>query len=306
VKAGHRGHGTRSGRPLAGLVAAAALVLGSVAVVGLGRVGPAAGAESSPGTPDGPNLYLQNCASCHGAQGEGATSGPSLIGVGEASTDFYLRTGRMPLGAPGQRPQRQAPRFSEAEIQALVAHVASFGGDGPPIPSVNPGGDIRKGWDLYTANCAACHAATGAGNAVGGGFVAVGLGQATEREIAEAMLIGPGAMPRFQFNDEERDAIVGYVTWLRQSSSPGGAPIGGFGPVAEGFVAVSVGLTALVLVAVFVGRRSHEGEPGSPFPTGAALEAATDEEIGSSTAPAGRAVAAEPDTPRPPDPETRR
>lgn len=279
MKASHRDHGTRTRWPLAGLLAAVAV--GSIGVLAQGQVRPAVGADSSPGIPDGAAFYLQNCASCHGARGEGATTGPSLIGVGEASTDFYLRTGRMPLGAPNQRPQRQAPRFDEAEIAALVAYVASFGGDGPPIPSVGPNGDVRRGWDLYTANCAACHAATGAGNAVGGGNVAVGLGQATEREIAEAMLIGPGVMPRFQFGDEERDAIVGYVTWLRQTSSPGGAPIGGFGPVAEGFIAVVVGLTAMVLVAMFVGRRSHEGEPGSPLPTGAALEASTDEGLGS-------------------------
>jgi ubiquinol-cytochrome c reductase cytochrome c subunit len=123
---------------------------------------------------------------------------------------------------------------------------------------------VRRGWELYQANCAACHAATGAGNAVGGGFVAVGLAEATDVEIAEAMLIGPGVMPRFELTDEERDSIVAYIDYLRRAESPGGAPIGGFGPVAEGFVAVVIGLTAMVLVAMFVGRRSHEGEPGAP------------------------------------------
>jgi ubiquinol-cytochrome c reductase cytochrome c subunit len=192
--------------------------------------------------------------------GEGAAAGPSLIGVGAASADFYLRTGRMPLGAPNQRPVHQDPLFSEDEIAALVAHVASFG-EGPDIPQVSAGGDVREGWRLYQANCAACHAATGAGNAVGGGFYAYGLSDATPVEIAEAMIVGPGVMPQFEFSPEQRDAIIAYVDYLRTAPTPGGAPIGGIGPVAEGFVAVAVGLVALVLVARFVGRRSHEGEP---------------------------------------------
>jgi ubiquinol-cytochrome c reductase cytochrome c subunit len=209
---------------------------------------------------NGAALYLQNCASCHGPGGEGSDVGPPLIGVGAASADFYLRTGRMPLGAPGQRPQRQEPAFDEDEIVALVEHVAGFG-DGPGIPQVSTGGDLHRGWELYSANCAACHAATGAGNAVGGGFAAVGLGEASPTEIAEAMLVGPGVMPNFAWNRDDQDAIIAYVDFLRRSPSPGGAPLGGFGPVGEGFVAVVLGLTLLVLAARFVGRRTHAGEP---------------------------------------------
>lgn len=245
----------------AGIIVAAGL---------LGTAAPAVGAEASGGQvtrPQAEALYFQNCATCHGPRGEGVNpAGPPLVGVGAASVDFYLRTGRMPLGAPDQRPQRNDPVFDEAEIRALVDYVVSFGGDGPDIPQVTTGGDVHRGWELYTANCAACHAATGAGNAVGGGNVAYGLGLATEVEVAEAMLIGPGVMPVFQFDDTDRDAIVAYVRWLQQAPAPGGAPIGGFGPVAEGFVAVFIGLSLLVLVARFVGRRSHEGEPESPLP----------------------------------------
>ena len=273
----HGADGTRSARSSAGLIVAAVLAVAALGALSIARATPAAGADASGETVDqatAANLYIQNCSSCHGAQGEGATAGPPLVGVGAASVDFYLRTGRMPLGAPDQRPQRQRPVYSEPQIRALVEYVTAFGGDGPGIPQVNPGGSVQRGWELYTANCAACHAATGAGNAVGGGNVAVGLGQARPVEIAEAMLIGPGAMPRFQFSQEEQDAIVAYVEYLRQAETPGGAPIGGFGPVAEGFVAVFVGLTLLVLVAMFVGRQSHPGEPSSPLPTDTALAAA--------------------------------
>jgi ubiquinol-cytochrome c reductase cytochrome c subunit len=168
----------------------------------------------------------------------------------------------MPLGAPGQQPVRQDPAFNEAQIAALVDYVASFG-QGPPIPVVRGGGDVGRGFELYNANCAACHAATGAGNAVGGGFAAVGLGKATPQEIAEAVEIGPGVMPPFELSDEDRSSLIAYIEYLRAAPSPGGAPIGGTGPVAEGFVAVVIGLTGLVLIARFAGSR-RVGEDAVP------------------------------------------
>lgn len=211
-------------------------------------------------TADPATAYLRSCASCHGPQGQGTAAGPSLVGVGAASVDFYLRTGRMPLGAPDQRPVRKAPAFGDEEIRALVEYVAGFG-EGPAIPIVRGGGDVRRGYDLYTANCAACHAATGAGNVVGGGAAAVGLADATDVEIAEAVTIGPGVMPPFDFGEADRDALIAYIRFLRDAPTPGGAPIGGVGPVAEGFVAVLIGLTGLVLVARFAGsRRTDETE----------------------------------------------
>ncbi|HEY7589805.1 MAG TPA: c-type cytochrome [Candidatus Limnocylindrales bacterium] len=255
-----------AGGLLAAAVLAASLSFMAAAANPLAGVGPELVGQVRD---DAATLYLQNCASCHGRQGEGTAAGPSLIGVGEASVDFYLRTGRMPLGAPNQQPSRGRPVFDDEQIRALVEYVGAWG-DGPAIPRVGQSTDIGRGWKLYSANCAACHAATGAGNAVGGGFVAVGLGQASELDIAEAMIVGPGVMPRFTFEDGDRDAIIAYVRYLRSQPAPGGAPIGGFGPVAEGFVAVVIGLTGLVAIARFVGRRSHEGEPDLPLPGGAA------------------------------------
>jgi ubiquinol-cytochrome c reductase cytochrome c subunit len=262
---GRRGTTARS---VAGWAAAAALGGALLFVAATATPNPTAGSAAEPSgqVRDNPaTLYLQNCASCHGSQGQGTAVGPSLTGVGKASVDFYLRTGRMPLGEPGQQPMRQKPVFDEAQIQALVDYVGSWG-NGPDIPQVSTTGDVRRGWELYTANCAACHAATGAGNAVGGGFVAVGLGQATDREIAEATIVGPGVMPKFSFDPDDRDAIIAYIRYLRSTPPPGGAPIGGIGPVAEGFVAIVVGLTGVLLLVRFVGRRSHRDQPGAGEP----------------------------------------
>jgi ubiquinol-cytochrome c reductase cytochrome c subunit len=212
---------------------------------------------------NGAALYLNSCSACHGPNGEGTASGPSLVNAGAASVDFYLRTGRMPLGAPGQRPVRQTPAFGDADIKAIVDYVASFG-NGPAIPPVSGGGDVSRGFQLFTANCAASPTSTGAGNAIGGGFAAVGLGNATDQEIAQAITIGPGVMPPFDMTQEQRDDVIAYIRFIKSAPSPGGAPIGGTGPVAEGFVAVVIGLTGLVLIARFAGSRRPGEEEEIP------------------------------------------
>ena len=96
---------------------------------------------------------------------------------------------------------------------------------------------------------------TGAGNAIGGGYVAVGLGFADPRTIAEAVDHRPwrDAALRVRRGRSSAD-LIAYIDWLRAEPTPGGAPIGGTGPVAEGFIAVAIGLPLLLLVTLFVAR----------------------------------------------------
>lgn len=160
----------------------------------------------------------------------------------------------MPLGAPGDRMQRQAPAFGDAQIEALVAYVASLG-RGPAVPQVAvDAGELTLGRSLYIQNCAACHAATGAGDAIGGGFVAPPLDRATPEQVAEAMITGPGAMPVFNFDRHAVDSIARYVVELQRGESPGGIPLGGTGPVPEGFVAVIIGAGATLVAVRWIAR----------------------------------------------------
>lgn len=56
---------------------------------------------------EGKKLFEAQCSSCHGLSVEGIPgNGPSLIGVGAASVDFQVSSGRMPAANPGA----QAPR----------------------------------------------------------------------------------------------------------------------------------------------------------------------------------------------------
>ncbi len=199
----------------------------------------------------GKELYLTACVSCHGLDGKGTPGYPELTGVGAASADFYLRTGRMPLAFPTPQPPQKAPAFDDEQIRQLVAYVASLG-DGPPVPDVDPDrGDISSGSELFLRNCAACHNSAGVGGALSHGAHAPPLLDVDPTQIGEAMRVGPGQMPVFgpdTLDDHDVDSIVRFVRYLQEPEHPGGLMIGRVGPVPEGFVAWLAGLGVLVLV----------------------------------------------------------
>lgn len=168
-----------------------------------------------------------------------------------------LSTGRMPMADPGAQPVRAPAAFTPGQIAAIVDHVTSLAPGGPPIPDVDPdAGDLARGRAVYVANCLACHGAAGQGASVGGGAVAPPLAPATATEVAEALRIGPGAMPPFApelVAQEDLDSVVRYVVSLRRGQNPGGWSLGHVGPVVEGFVGVVLGLGLLVLAIRFTG-----------------------------------------------------
>ena len=65
-------------------------------------------------------------------------------------------------------------------------------------------------------------------------------------------------MPRFELDEQEVNAIARYVRYLQSPDDEGGAPIGRIGPVAEGAVALAVGLAALLLAIRWIGTRTGE------------------------------------------------
>jgi ubiquinol-cytochrome c reductase cytochrome c subunit len=218
-----------------------------------------AAAPAGAAQPDGRALFQGSCSSCHGLAGRGVPGrGPSLQRAGAQAADFYLSTGRMPLANPDDPPVRAHPLFAPAEIRALTAYVASLG-DGPPLPRVDPAqGDPAAGRHAFADHCAGCHQALARGGIVTGA-IAPSLQQATPRQVAEAVRIGPYLMPRFargQIDDRTLAAIVRYVEWTKRPADTGGWSIGNLGPIPEGMVAWLIGLLALLVVIRLIGERS--------------------------------------------------
>lgn len=212
--------------------------------------------------PAAQRVYVERCASCHGGDGRGVEGrGPTLENAGPAETHFYTATGRMPLGDPGVGSRRKDPVLDPHEILLVTWYVTLLSGDGTPIPRVDPGaGDLAAGGRTYLLACAACHQAAGAGGALRQGAYAPALDDATPLEIAEAIRIGPGAMPRFgpeALTEQQVNDVVRYVRYLDDDlPNPGGFQLTGIGPVVEGFVAFVVGLGAILLFARWIGSRT--------------------------------------------------
>ncbi len=263
----------RRRRPLFGyaavLLALVAVGMLYAAVTGLGGSSASAGSgSSSPLITQGKNLFAVSCASCHGEYAQGTERGPSLIGAGAAAVDFQLSTGRMPLKETNAEAARKPPVYTQQEIYAIAAYVASLGG-GPAIPSAQQdstaGADTALGQSLFNANCAQCHNYAGAGGALTDGKYAPPLTQATNQQIYEAMLTGPEAMPVFNNSTltpaDKRD-IIAYVTQTRAEANPGGFSLGRIGPTTEGLVAWLGGIGALVLAAMWITAKRREERTG--------------------------------------------
>jgi ubiquinol-cytochrome c reductase cytochrome c subunit len=183
--------------------------------------------------------------------------------VGSATVDFWITTGRMPAAdVAAVEAERKPPRFTDKQALEVAAYINSLDPSVPAVPTPNlKGADVADGADLFSLNCAACHTITGAGDALAFGTNAPSLQdkQVTAQQVAEALRIGPANMPRFSGNlsdDQVRD-VVAYVTEkIQHADNPGGAGLGGVGPVAEGFIALLLGVGGLALICFWIGERS--------------------------------------------------
>lgn len=234
------------GRALAGwgLVVTAAVVI-------VGLRGPAGAQEPQLG--QGAQIYQQQCAQCHGGDGQGGTvtgtdlPAPPMRGLPVAYVDLVLHTGRMPpVGDPFDNRLRKPTVTGEAR-EALVAWMDETFGLTGGIPQAQPG-DAATGLQMFGVQCAHCHGATGAGGIAGAGAYTPSITGYEPVVIAEAVRIGPFEMPAFspeQITDEEIDGIVAFLTIVEEERR---TPIFGLIELNPVYAAGFVALLALVLL----------------------------------------------------------
>ena len=219
--------------------------------------------ETTQQVEQGKAIFDQNCSSCHGLNGEGTSAGPTLIGVGAASVDFQMGTGRMPAArGEAQIPAREV-QFTQDQIESVAAYVASLGA-GPAIPDESQytadlsEEDIARGGALFRANCSACHGITGGGGAMPEGKYAPSLRDTSAVHIYEAMRTGPQMMPTFSkdvMTDESVTEIIAYLEEVNSQPNYGGLTMGDAGPVSEGFWIFVIGIGGLAVVATWIAKK---------------------------------------------------
>jgi mono/diheme cytochrome c family protein len=124
----------------------------------------------------GEKLYVENCAVCHGLDGQGRVGATLAKDWPSIRPDQTIRA-IIANGVPGSPmpawSKANGGPFDEAQIEALVAYILTWESGGPrqipPAPTVmtrppitppsNVSGDPNNGAILYDQNCAVCHGA---------------------------------------------------------------------------------------------------------------------------------------------------
>lgn len=139
----------------AAVEAKAAAILGPLAAMPVGEL-----VDNAQAMTTARNLYLQNCAQCHGSDGGGAKGFPNLANAdwqwgGDAETVVTTITGGRIAAMP---PWGQV--LGEQGVAEVVAFVQSLSG---PTTDANASLAVA-GQARFQTLCAACHGADGKGN----------------------------------------------------------------------------------------------------------------------------------------------
>jgi cytochrome c oxidase cbb3-type subunit 3 len=156
------------------------------------------------GSSEGAVLYGQNCAVCHGVDGNGGVGIPlNLPDFLAVVSDDYLRN-TLRDGRPG----RIMPAFtylSDVEVDAVIGYIRSWSKQAAPVyDSGSLPGNPKHGKTLYASHCKSCHGDKGRGG--------VGTGVTFSRP-REAPVIAP-ALDNPGFQKSVSDAML-KATLLR-------------------------------------------------------------------------------------------
>lgn len=253
----------------AGLVA---LFLAAILALGIGR-GRAQSADPAQ-LEEGARLYTENCAVCHGADGQGRVGATLAKDWPSIRPDLTIRaTIANGIANSPMLPWSNAKGgpLSETQIDSLVAYILTWGNNGPfvPLPTLdyppravvtappNVEGDPNNGGILFDQNCAVCHGADGegrVGTTLAKSWASIRPDLSIKNTIAAGIENSP--MPAWSqanggpLTDAEVNDLVSFILTLPVLQRAAGAPTPA--PFPGSFPGWSAVLLTLVLFGVIV------------------------------------------------------
>ncbi len=153
----------------------------AVALILFSAAGLLGGCGRAPGYPPNPmprpsevtdfsTLYKENCAACHGVNGQDGPAtdlaNPEYQGLADDATLRKWISGGMPGTEMPAFAQTAGGMLTDAQVDALIAGMRrewkrpdAFGAAAPPAYAQSEAGDAQRGKASYEARCAGCHAA---------------------------------------------------------------------------------------------------------------------------------------------------
>jgi mono/diheme cytochrome c family protein len=235
----------------------------------------------------GAELFAQNCAVCHGPDGQGRVGATLAKDWPSVRPDLTVKT-IIENGVPGSKMPAWSELLTTEDIDALVAYILSWQTGGasniiilptptafPPItPVPNVEGDPNQGAVLFQENCIMCHGQAGQGK-IGKTLARDWSAPRSDLFIKNAIANGtPGSvMPVFgqanggPLSDTNINDLVAYVFTLPQTGQlqppteparEGGLSwLSGWGGVLV-FVLLIAGVFAIILLAQRRSQRPTE------------------------------------------------
>lgn len=170
----------------------------------------------------GKELFAQNCASCHGAEGLHPKPGiptlhsPAVLAI--ADDQYYWDI--INHGRPGTLMPAWRSVLTPTQIQSLVAHIRSWASPAPGAGGPVLAGDaLQRGHALFTTHCVGCHGVDGKGGIGNSLNTPSFLALASDRFLHDTIALGRHhtAMPAsYDLKAGDVDALVAYIrAWAK-------------------------------------------------------------------------------------------
>jgi cytochrome c oxidase cbb3-type subunit III len=210
---------------------------------------------------DFPTLYQQNCAACHGPNGQNGSSYPLANPEYQALIDDSALRTVIAQGRPGSLMPAFAIEaggtLTDAQVDVLVkgmrsawGHTNAFAGATPPPYSAAGQGNPGAGEQVYATYCASCHGSAAAGSAHPGKAGSITseafLALITDQALRTTIIAGRPDIGQPDWRNDvagkpmSDQEVTGVVAWLasrRQSTvqnAAADAPAGSSAPSAQG------------------------------------------------------------------------